>query len=59
MSKHYIPDISKQIRSKQQPTATTEALRKGFAEAVKVAVENHRAAGRTVHEAVVKPRRPR
>lgn len=59
MSERNFTDISKQKLTRQKPSETTEALRKGFAEAVKVAVEDHRAASRPVHEAVVKPHRPR
>ncbi len=59
MSKQYISDISTQKLTRQKPSEATEALRKGFSEAIKVAVEDHRSAGRTAHEAVVKPRRPR
>lgn len=56
MSKHSVSEIGKQDRVKQKPSATTEALRKGFADAVKAAVKDHRAAGRPVHEAAIKPR---
>ncbi len=56
MSKHDVSEIGKQVPVKQKPSATTEALRKGFAGAVKAAVKDHRAEGRPVHEAAIKPR---
>jgi hypothetical protein len=59
MSERNITDIGKQKVIRQKPFETAEKLRQGFAEAVKVAVSDHRTAGRPVHEVVVKPRSPR
>jgi hypothetical protein len=59
MSERNVTAVSKRKVSGQKPSETAEALRKGFSEAVKVAVKDHRAAGRSVHEAAAKPSRPR